>query len=506
MVASGVVGGCSCERSPVTDAVDGGTDAQVDAASLDSGPDLDAEPPRTDGDATDADSGTRTDPADAGAPIGCDCPTPLNPCLVGACQDGACVQLPVDDGTPCPVDDICVAGVCTEPRCGDGYREPAGGVRPREACDDGNDIADDGCDASCTVTDIQVAARPRSSDSRPAVAIREDGTMAVVWTSRVDAAEPLLSMRLRVHGPHGDVWCDIELETGAGLGSVFSPSVTATAEGWAVAWRTSRAAPGARDLGDIALAIVRDDGVVVSLVRANEEVEGEQRSPSVAWSRDALVVGWESLASARTEVTVQLRDARGRVVGAALAPFLAGPAFAPQLAAGADAWSIGAVTGTPLTGVIRTYSADATAAPVSVGSTTALSISRDELGTVWAAWVDRRTDPQGEIAAASFVGADRVVEHMLAQPGRDDVPRITATPRGPVILWTHGDLSTRLAWPATDDPPSELTALAESLSAVESSDGAIASGGPWLAVAWTERDRAGALEAIVARRIAMEVP
>ncbi len=64
----------------------------------------------------------------------------------------------LDDGTPCermgitaPL--VCLRAVCTNSRCGDGLldtRTKADGTV--EACDDGNGLGGDGCEADCTVT------------------------------------------------------------------------------------------------------------------------------------------------------------------------------------------------------------------------------------------------------------------------------------------------------------------------------------------------------------------
>jgi len=53
------------------------------------------------------------------------------------------------DGTSCGTDRICLGESCVESRCGDGFIDPARG----ETCDDGNDVAFDGCEpTSCRAT------------------------------------------------------------------------------------------------------------------------------------------------------------------------------------------------------------------------------------------------------------------------------------------------------------------------------------------------------------------
>jgi hypothetical protein len=105
----------------------------------------------------------------AGAQLSCvdagDCPAPLR-CAVGAgiCLDPAsgCVTvidevvLATADGEPCARGEgsgLCVAGVCVEAHCGDGF------LSPGEACDAGarnSDVEADACRADCT--------RPRCGD------------------------------------------------------------------------------------------------------------------------------------------------------------------------------------------------------------------------------------------------------------------------------------------------------------------------------------------------------
>lgn len=88
---------------------------------------------------------------------------PLGACSAlvdGALQDpvrtDSCMGL--DDGTPCTREGIaapliCLDGLCSSSRCGDGIVD----ARPKvdgsiEACDDGNDEYGDGCEPDCTAT------------------------------------------------------------------------------------------------------------------------------------------------------------------------------------------------------------------------------------------------------------------------------------------------------------------------------------------------------------------
>jgi cysteine-rich repeat protein len=75
------------------------------------------------------------------------CNTTSHRCTAGA---------PPANGTACDRDmmpatrDICLTSSCVLSRCGDGFRDT--GAMPPEACDDGNVIAGDGCEPTCTPT------------------------------------------------------------------------------------------------------------------------------------------------------------------------------------------------------------------------------------------------------------------------------------------------------------------------------------------------------------------
>jgi len=93
----------------------------------------------------------------------------------------------VDDGDSCGADMICFAESCVASRCGDGFIDSSRG----ETCDDGNDVAFDGCEpgscrATCTDTaecDDGVACNGAEtcSDSVCAVGMMEpDGTACTI--------------------------------------------------------------------------------------------------------------------------------------------------------------------------------------------------------------------------------------------------------------------------------------------------------------------------------------
>ena len=70
----------------------------------------------------------------------------LDPCVATTCDDAThtCGN-PVSDGDVCAMASVCVNGACTAIVCGDGV------IHPGEACDDGNVVDGDGCQADCTL-------------------------------------------------------------------------------------------------------------------------------------------------------------------------------------------------------------------------------------------------------------------------------------------------------------------------------------------------------------------
>jgi hypothetical protein len=64
----------------------------------------------------------------------------------GKIRPGGCLSY--DDGTPCGIGMICIAGTCVTSVCGDGFVDSLGG----EQCEDDNLDGGDGCEADCTFT------------------------------------------------------------------------------------------------------------------------------------------------------------------------------------------------------------------------------------------------------------------------------------------------------------------------------------------------------------------
>ncbi len=83
------------------------------------------------------------------------------------------------DGTLCMQGRVCIGGACVESRCGDGVLDSRS-----EQCDDGNDVAADGCRSDCVFTCADDAA---CGDDNPC-----NGTERCTATHTCEAGDPLL--------------------------------------------------------------------------------------------------------------------------------------------------------------------------------------------------------------------------------------------------------------------------------------------------------------------------
>ncbi len=159
---SGVVGDSSngnSDGSTRTDAVVTADGSAIDASRSDgASPGTDSAVGRDSGGG--ADGATLADGAALDASVPSDAPPPMCPetCDDGnfcngaeMCESGRCVAHNVPaSGARCDIDstpstiDVCISGLCTPARCGDGVATGA------EACDDGNGVDGDGCEQNCT--------------------------------------------------------------------------------------------------------------------------------------------------------------------------------------------------------------------------------------------------------------------------------------------------------------------------------------------------------------------
>lgn len=86
-----------------------------------------------------------------------------------------CASAAASDGDFCTIEGsanlrICSGGMCVRSQCGDGFvddRTTGGATEGREACDDGNDIANDGCELDCTITCAAATGATDCDDMNP---------------------------------------------------------------------------------------------------------------------------------------------------------------------------------------------------------------------------------------------------------------------------------------------------------------------------------------------------
>ena len=86
-----------------------------------------------------------------------------------------CSSAAASDGDFCTLEcsanlRVCSGGICMRSQCGDGFiddRTTGGATEGREVCDDGNDIANDGCELDCTVTCTVATQATDCDDTNP---------------------------------------------------------------------------------------------------------------------------------------------------------------------------------------------------------------------------------------------------------------------------------------------------------------------------------------------------
>ncbi|MBZ0120615.1 MAG: hypothetical protein K8H88_26720, partial [Sandaracinaceae bacterium] len=261
-----------------------------------------------------SDAGLPDGSSDAGPVCTCE---PTGDCELATCDSGLCVRTPVTDGTLCAIG-ICVSGSCVPRACGDGYREP-GPDPAREACDDGNALDGDACNASCVPTPLVAGARSGEQawplGPAPSVAVDGLGNVLVVFrVSDPTGGSIVAASRLSPAGVLLDpLNTPIELGGYAGAGRVHYASVAGlSGGGWAVAY--DELDGDGNEMG-IVVRLVRPDGTVSSRIVANEVRGFDQTRPVVAAYLDGFVVAWSDYSDAPMPVSrVRLRrfDAMGR--------------------------------------------------------------------------------------------------------------------------------------------------------------------------------------------------
>ena len=303
IVAAVGIGGLAC-GSPMPPSEDGGVDAsgETDGVAPDSSRVLPDAAADSSADAVVEDATADASFADASA-----CPTPCmasSECETAYCDPEAmtCVEEPMPDGTPCGEmsTNICVAGTCVVPRCGDGYREPASSPR-REGCDDGNNLDGDACSSTCEPIVSILASDPTGTgeyDQWPAeqgVAVAADGRgeLLVVWAHTHIGSDGIdVFARRYTRGGVALPLSEDPLLLDDGNFQDPAPQVAGLATGgWVVAWADDR---GTTTSSEASYRIVAADGTVGPLRTANQYLEGPQNQLRVVALDDGFVIAWRN--------------------------------------------------------------------------------------------------------------------------------------------------------------------------------------------------------------------
>ena len=351
-----------------------------------------------------------------------------------SCSDGvdndADGLLDCADETECPLgstcttsgDHICAAGLCVPRGCGDGYRDP--GDPPdwdREGCDDGGTASGDACSPTCSPATVVVSSAPETeaSPSRraPSIAADGSGTLLFVFTRDSGSTRAVLARRFSPLGVSLDAM-PIELASNVGIGWDAQVTVAGSASGWLVVW-SDPSADG--DGSGIATRRVSASGAPGALVVANMQTLGSQREGRVTALSSGFVVVWtdesglegplgESLLQARrfSAAGLPVEDA-WRVTGDGRV------ASEPALASTGDRWTVAWTDALPWTTggasiAIRRFGAmlgdDAgplLASAAGDGAQPALTALAS--GDFALAWVQRSTDPLGDIATRTLAAS-----------------------------------------------------------------------------------------------------
>jgi len=229
--------------------------------------------------------------ADSSAEDGPSCSGPCftdNMCLQGFCNAGVCDARVVPDGTPCTFG-VCTAGACAAATgCGDGV------LGLTEGCDDGNRIDGDACSAACTplilaMPATSARARGYPTESAPAIAEDETGTMLFVWTRTDASALEIVARRFTTEGVAIDA-VPMVVASGLSAGASVDPVVAALPAGFAIVWSAPPAGPS---LGGIVVRKVFADGTLGAERTVQSAPFAIVREPRIAaLSGGAVVIVW----------------------------------------------------------------------------------------------------------------------------------------------------------------------------------------------------------------------
>jgi cysteine-rich repeat protein len=108
---------------------------------------------------------------------------------------------------------LCVSNCCVVSSCGDGFADPA----IPEACDDGNDITNDGCESDCT---LSCTAQPDCDDGNPCNGEEECGMNG--------EGEPICQPNLAAPVPPVGTPCDAPQGDAGTVSGICSSQATCT--------------------------------------------------------------------------------------------------------------------------------------------------------------------------------------------------------------------------------------------------------------------------------------
>lgn len=438
-----------------------GGDAGMDAAGADA-PELDGGS-MLDGGPEDSPNEDASDLTDAGeADTACACPPPEVCFELAVCEaPSTCTYVAVEEGTPCGVGLACSDGACvpiTSPTCGDGVRDL---LPVREGCDDGNETTMDACDACVPrvfdVSQTETGGLDFPPGARPGVAVDGMGRALFVWTAALTAGMGA-ELRARAYHSNGQVSTPdaIVIATGLGVGVDPHPTVAGlTSGGWVVAWEDRGI-----DMSDLGIAyrIVRADGSLGAVQRANETRLLRQHQPAVAATASGFLAAWtddSEISSAGQSRIVVRHFPTGARAGAEVVVSDIADASEPALAIDTMGRALVAFTdrGTApdfarvvrarvytTTGALPAPMAAAFALDGAMSDSHSPALARLPGGGFVAAWVARDRDASGDVRVATVTASGTVsiaVDTGLPAPPVELAelePSVAGFPDGPYLV------------------------------------------------------------------------
>ncbi|HMI94159.1 MAG TPA: hypothetical protein VK509_22460, partial [Polyangiales bacterium] len=236
------------------------------------------------------------------------------------------------DGTSCGEGaSWCQDGECERSAaCGDGVLDQDGLQAAYEACDDGNQLAGDGCSPDCASEPVEVsfddAALQEPGVRGHGLGVSSDGGLLFVWQAAEGDSSRLLARRATAAGALVESEAQpIVIADGLELAWPAEPSVAGLpGGGWVVVW-IDPAQDG--HAGRAVFRIVERDGTLgpTERVTADDSAAQHESSARTAATDDGFIVLWvdeRSVRSGSTALSTVLAQRFG-AAGEALAPALA---------------------------------------------------------------------------------------------------------------------------------------------------------------------------------------